>query len=134
MFYSSSRLTLVPLNPSWSFDMTGTMEFPGAHGDEIVRDFLIDNHVCHILQLLEFAKLIHDHRTNESSPVARTAKSAYGHKKHNHRQHQQTPWTLTKRKSARTRRRRIDLTHTRSIYKPIKSKGDSELCSSSLYI
>ncbi|KAG9762948.1 WD40 repeat-like protein, partial [Aureobasidium melanogenum] len=41
---SSSRLTLVPLNPSWSFDMTGTMEFPGAHGDEIVRDFLIDNH------------------------------------------------------------------------------------------
>ncbi|CAD0032114.1 unnamed protein product [Aureobasidium pullulans] len=42
---SSSRLTLVPLNPSWSFDMSGTMNFPGAHGDEIVRDFLIDNHV-----------------------------------------------------------------------------------------
>ncbi|CAD0048542.1 unnamed protein product, partial [Aureobasidium pullulans] len=41
---SSSRLTLVPLNPSWSFDMSGTMDFPGAHGDEIVRDFLIDNH------------------------------------------------------------------------------------------
>ena len=43
--FSSSRLTLVPLNPSWSFDMAGTMDFPGAHGDEIVRDFLIDNHV-----------------------------------------------------------------------------------------
>jgi hypothetical protein len=36
----------VPLNPSWSFDMAGTMDFPGAHGDEIVRDFLIDNNVC----------------------------------------------------------------------------------------
>lgn len=25
------------------------MDFPGAHGDEIVRDFLIDNHVSHAL-------------------------------------------------------------------------------------
>lgn len=111
------------------------MEFPGAHGDEIVRDFLIDNHVCHGLRLLEIAVLIYVPRTNGSSPVARTAKFAYGHKRLNPKQHQPTPWMLTRRKSARIRRRRIDSTHTRKFTNvKKKSKVDSEFCLCSLCV
>lgn len=31
--------------PSWSFDVPNAMDFAGAHGDEVVRDVLIDNQV-----------------------------------------------------------------------------------------
>lgn len=38
-------MTMIPLQPSWSFNMDLAMEFTGAHGEEIVRDVLIDNQV-----------------------------------------------------------------------------------------
>lgn len=36
---------MIPLTPSWSFDMSQAMDFSGAHGEEIVRDVMIDSQV-----------------------------------------------------------------------------------------
>ncbi|GAB7355113.1 hypothetical protein MBLNU459_g5689t2 [Dothideomycetes sp. NU459] len=41
---NSSRLSLVPLQEKWAFDISGTVEMPGAHGEEVVRDILVDSH------------------------------------------------------------------------------------------
>jgi len=38
-------MTLIPLKPSWAFDQSGALEFPGAHGEEVVRDVMIDSQV-----------------------------------------------------------------------------------------
>lgn len=38
-------MTMIPLKPSWSFDMEGALDFAGAHGEEVVRGVLIDSQV-----------------------------------------------------------------------------------------
>ncbi|THW03002.1 WD40 repeat-like protein [Aureobasidium pullulans] len=78
---SSSRLTLVPLNPSWSFDMSGTMDFPGAHGDEIVRDFLIDKHNQRVITCGEDGQVRLWAQEAQSQPAEADAMEVDGKKK-----------------------------------------------------
>jgi hypothetical protein len=59
--------------------MAAAMDFPGAHGDEIVRDFLIDNSVCNSIRPWEGIRLIvntepasHHLRRRWSSPTMGT--------------------------------------------------------------
>lgn len=40
--YSNQTLRLTQLNPRWSFNHDASISLTGAHGDEIVRDFLLD--------------------------------------------------------------------------------------------
>jgi hypothetical protein len=39
---SSATLKLVALRPQWTIDTVTTIDLPGAHGEEPVRDVLID--------------------------------------------------------------------------------------------
>lgn len=36
---------MIPLKASWSFDVPEAIQFPGAHGEEVVRDVLLDSQV-----------------------------------------------------------------------------------------
>jgi hypothetical protein len=51
---ASNTLTMVPLKPSWAFDTSSLVSFPKAHGDELVRDFLIDDEVSSFFFFLFF--------------------------------------------------------------------------------
>lgn len=42
-------MSMIPLKPSWSFDMEGALDFAGAHGEEVVRGILIDSQVCSLV-------------------------------------------------------------------------------------
>lgn len=56
---SENRLDLVPVHKGvdvlqYDFDITKSVRFPGAHGDEIVRDLFTDTHVRENLRVFRF--------------------------------------------------------------------------------
>ena len=116
---SSARLTMIPLTPSWSFDMAQAMDFAGAHGEEVVRDVLVDTQVSIsptlLLQLTSSSVFTRQHRTNACLRVARMAMCDYGHRKAWRRRRARRPWRLmtpviarrnTERRKRRSKRRR----------------------------
>lgn len=53
MFCSTSSLNMIPIRKNttgppldYDFDIERSVQFPGAHGEEIVRDVFTDIHVC----------------------------------------------------------------------------------------
>jgi hypothetical protein len=118
--YSESRLNLIPINKGingpldYSFDLENSMSFPGAHGEEIVRDLFTDTHVGRLSSFQDDTPTDTLDRRTPRTHAAKTVKYVHGSPQ------KKAVWRLMKerdqrRRGAKRRRKRLDSSHTKGF-------------------
>jgi hypothetical protein len=124
---SESHLSLIPITKTstgpldYAYDLSKAIQYPGAHGEEIVRDLFTDVHVSHtsFTAFFPLTPLRHEQHIR----AAKMGTSAHGNYPRT------IAWRLTMRPSLRRRRKRAAIEkrreRTRRIRKRVRRRDSS---------